>query len=364
MNTVVPAFRINMWTRANERCFLIHRLCSRIKDDQPQGYAALDWESILHGCAGSFGDYKELAVLPDKIARYLYEFHADSYYSHGLPPLPVDRSETDVHGILKPPQVSFWNFGLSYDISYLAYLGWLCYLFYLQNRALLNTLRKLRSTGGTGHIAIFNTLAIGHTKHPNEQRISSWPFAVKKLRGSNRQDFVFIRPPGISHGAFELRMDNVWFCKVLLLFQIESKTELGWKKHSCAFVSVMEEYNGPKRPGILLSLLIMFILLILVRSLIWLSLQLLYSAAWLDQCDSSIIYERRMQSQVLYVVPITSILGRLALVPVGDTGTIPFSMHKDTKDFPGASCDTKKDAGDGSRWWYINSWALKWATSQ
>ena len=32
-------------------------------------------------------------------------------------------------------------------------------------------------------------------------------------------------------------------------------------------------------------------------------------AAWLDKCDSKIIYERRMQSQVLYVVPITSILG-------------------------------------------------------
>ena len=123
------------------------------------------------------------------------------------------------------------------------------FFFYLQNRALLDTLRKLRSTGGTGHIVLFNTLAIGHTKHPNEQRISSWPFAVKKLRGANRQDFVFIRPPGISHGAFELRMDNVWFCKTLLLFEIESKTDLGLKRHSCAFVSVLEEYSGPRLPG-------------------------------------------------------------------------------------------------------------------
>jgi hypothetical protein len=90
----------------------------------------------------------------------------------------------------------------------------------------------------------------------------------------------------------------------------------------------------------------------------------LYFAAWLKECDSTIIYERRMQSQVLYVVPITSILGRLGLVPVGETGTIPFSMRKETKDFPGASCDSKKDAGDGNRWWYINSWAMKWATSQ
>ena len=61
-------------------------------------------------------------------------------------------------------------------------------------------------------------------------------------------------------------------------------------------------------------------------------LHLLCVAAWLDQCDSKIVYERRMQSQVLYVVPITSILGKLALVPVGDTGTIPFSMHKQTRE--------------------------------
>ncbi len=52
------------------------------------------------------GDYKELAVLPDKIARYLYELHAECYASHGLPPLPDDRSDTNVHVILKPPQVA------------------------------------------------------------------------------------------------------------------------------------------------------------------------------------------------------------------------------------------------------------------
>ncbi len=33
----------------------------------------------------------------------------------------------------------------------------------------------------------------------------------EKIQGSNRQDCVFIRPPGISHGAYKLRMDNVKF---------------------------------------------------------------------------------------------------------------------------------------------------------
>ena len=72
-----------------------------------QGFEAFEWESILHGNAGELGDYTELSILPDKIARFLYEFHSESYISLGLPPLPDDRSDTNVHGVLKPPQVHF-----------------------------------------------------------------------------------------------------------------------------------------------------------------------------------------------------------------------------------------------------------------
>jgi hypothetical protein len=79
------------------------------------------------------------------------------------------------------------------------------------------------------------------------------------------QDYIFIRPPGISHGAFELRMDNVWFCKVLLLFHFESNTDVGLKRHSCAFVTVLEEYSGPRRPGTLNRLLMLLSTLILFR---------------------------------------------------------------------------------------------------
>jgi hypothetical protein len=143
-------------------------------------------------------------------------------------------------------QLRYTDFISQKKLDYLWYLFCFCYL---QNRALLATLRKIHATGGKGHIALFNTLAIGNIKHANEQRISCHPFAKKQLRGANRQDFVFIRPPGISHGAFALRMDNSWFCKVLVLFQIDSNTDLGWKRHSCAFVSVLEEYTGARRPG-------------------------------------------------------------------------------------------------------------------
>ena len=54
-----------------------HRLCSRIRDDQPQGHAAWDWDRILHGNAVIRCDCKELGILPDKIACYLYEFPAN-----------------------------------------------------------------------------------------------------------------------------------------------------------------------------------------------------------------------------------------------------------------------------------------------
>jgi hypothetical protein len=75
---VMAAFCINMWTLAREQRFLTHRLCSRIKYDQPQGYAVFDWESILHGNPHVLVDYKELVALPNKIALCLYEFHSAS----------------------------------------------------------------------------------------------------------------------------------------------------------------------------------------------------------------------------------------------------------------------------------------------
>ena len=40
----------------------------------------------------------------------------------------------------------------------------------------------------------------------------------------------------------------------------------------------------------------------------------------------------------MYVVPVISILGRLALVPAGDTGIIPYSMRSESALYqPGAT---------------------------
>ena len=44
---------------------------------------------------------------------------------------------------------------------------------------------------------------------------------------------------------------------------------------------------------------------------------------WLESVGSRVVYELDYKKPILYVVPIQSILGKLSLVPVGDTGTIP-----------------------------------------
>ncbi len=115
----VAGIQINMWTRSQERRFITHRLISRVKDDVPYGHEALDRESILHGNAGWLGDYTELSILPDKIARFLYEYHAESYSSFGLPILPDDRSRTDVHGVLCPDQVHCIVYIFTYVTSFI-----------------------------------------------------------------------------------------------------------------------------------------------------------------------------------------------------------------------------------------------------
>ncbi len=58
---------------------------------------------------------------------------------------------------------------------------------------------------------------------------------------------------------------------------------------------------------------------------------------------------------VLYVIAIQSILGKLPVVPIRDTGTIP---HHLCNLLPGAPCYSKPGAGDGSKMWFVNSWAL------
>ena len=73
---------------------------------QDGGFDAPDYRKIKHGDAGNLGNYPTLSVLPDKFARFLYEFHDYRFLSLDLPPLPADRSDFNVHGALKDEQVT------------------------------------------------------------------------------------------------------------------------------------------------------------------------------------------------------------------------------------------------------------------
>ncbi len=101
----------------------------------------------------AFGDSNDDDInLGDLLPDIQNQEQADDYAAHGLPPLPVDQSNTNVHGILKPHQVVHPLCRDLYSLDYIDYILYLCYLLSLQNRGLLETLRKLKSTGVSGHI--------------------------------------------------------------------------------------------------------------------------------------------------------------------------------------------------------------------
>ncbi len=76
------------------------------------------------------------------------------------------------------------------------------------------------------------------------QRAQCWPFLELKYYGSNREDFVFVRPPGVER--FVLDSDNVWYGRLKLLFSIAVKTDDSdvVKKMGCAYVALW--YTSPR----------------------------------------------------------------------------------------------------------------------
>ena len=61
------------------------------------------------------------------------------------------------------------------------------------------------------------------------------------LRKANSQDLVVVRPPWLAPSTFQLRVDTVWFWRVLLLFFICIKT---WSKQSAARLSLRVGAGG------------------------------------------------------------------------------------------------------------------------
>ena len=76
------------------------------------------------------------------------------------------------------------------------------------------------------------------------------------------------------------------------------------------------------------------------------------------QIGTKMLYLPKPRPRV-WIVPVSSLLGRLPLIPAGDTGTVPHSMHGVMPaSYPGGVCDTVDQPGTGSALFYINSWAM------
>ena len=124
-----PDIRCNIWERATVRRDMLHSLSSG--ETHNSGYDALQGESILHGDAGVYGKYSVLQVLPDKIGRFLFEYHSELFNSLNLPDLPSGRSSVDVHRLLDPKQVCN-HMGIMYAyFTYSAYFTNFTYFTYL-----------------------------------------------------------------------------------------------------------------------------------------------------------------------------------------------------------------------------------------
>jgi hypothetical protein len=85
---------------------------------------------------------------------------------------------------------------------------------------------------------------------------------------------------------------------------------------------------------------------------------------WMRKAETCRLYELA-PTPSLFVRPITAILGKVPMVRARNTGTIPFSMRGNERQYyPGGRCDSAADKGDGSRLWYVNTWAMKWSQKE
>jgi len=156
------------------------------------------------------------------------------------------------------------------------------------------------------------------------------------------QDYVFfIPPPQYYRGKrsrFNPSINDCWYGRVALLFKIHVRTDEGEVQAcSCAMIETLWDYC----PG--------------------------DSQQWwpsTGHIGTKQVYLPGPAPRV-WIVPVASILGRLPLLPAGDTGTIPHSMNmKHQSCFPQGTCDAVRSPGSGSLLFYINSWAMVWPSDQ
>jgi len=147
----------------------------------------------------------------------------------------------------------------------------------------------------------------------------------------------FLPHRGSDPALFHPSPDNVWYCRCLLIFTIVVRTDVaGSVCMKCALLSKLEQYGAPD----------------------------LEADDWMIKAETCRLYELAPKPR-LFVRPITAILGKLPMVRAGNTGTIPYSMRGHERSYyPGGKCDSAAGKGDGSRLWYVNTWAMKWSQKE
>ena len=147
-----------------------------------------------------------------------------------------------------------------------------------------------------------------------------------------KQDLVFCNPPP-QFPIPNMDLHRMWFGRVLLFFKILVQTDSDISvpgqatEYELAFVDFFTTSRVP---------------------------------ATLNRNSRIMLYAPMPQPRV-YVIPVEHILGKLPVVPAGDTGKITdmppgwfdADIRRSTTDRPDA----------GSAIWYVNEWALRWATT-
>jgi hypothetical protein len=112
-------------------------------------------------------------------------------------------------------------------------------------------------------------------------------------------------------------------------------TDTGTKSFECTLVSTLETYDNPENGNYYINFM---------HYINYMCYTYLCVSGWLAGIYrfQGPLRARLQETNSL----VESILGKLPLVPVGDTGTIPHSM---SNLFPGAPGDCREGSGDGCR---------------
>ncbi len=220
------------------------------------------------------------------------------------------------------------------------------------------------------------------TNHPNGQSISSWPFAVKQLSGTNHQDFVSIRPPGIGTGPLSSTWKTFGSAKFYFFRSSDSSLKqisAGSAGRGTRVPPSLYWRNTPDLGGRVINLeclvylfdlervvvhLVHLVYLVYLDNLFNLVNLLFWLCSVVDRSDSKLSSNAACSRKFHISYPLIQYWVDWQLVILASWCHHPILNAQGNMQIYWRICDSKKDAGDGNRWWYINSAAMKWVISQ